>query len=150
MMRAFVVCPEHVNTGWIPEERPLSESVAAGWSGVLSFPRDVILNDDLSLSFPPTEEVTLLRSPSESCYGNLPQVGIDYPGGDYTNYNLTGQSDPMNACRDLCCQDSECVLWSFVMSQPATDWNCDQGDVCCWVKSSIYPMNPNPIVTVRD
>jgi beta-fructofuranosidase len=47
--------------GWIRELRDLSESVAAGWTGALTFPREVTIRDG-SLASWPAAELDLLRS----------------------------------------------------------------------------------------
>jgi hypothetical protein len=134
--------------GWIPEERPFAESLKAGWANVLSFPRVITLNSDKSLSFLPAQEVSDMQQPETTCLSNPIQYGMDYPGGDYTNVNLTGVESPLEVCQALCCQQSECVLWAFVYKQPANDWNCNLNDDCCWLKSVMFPSNPNPIVMV--
>ena len=135
--------------GWIREERPVSESTEAGWAGVLSFPREIIVNADDSLSFPPAQEVSLLRTGFTSCNSNPVQYGMDYPGGDYTNVDLSGYADPTSACQELCCSNSTCVVWVIALPQPAADWNCPEGVPCCWLKNSLPAANPNSICNVR-
>jgi beta-fructofuranosidase len=47
--------------GWIREERPTEEQKAAGWSGVLSLPRELTLRADGSLGIEPVPELEALR-----------------------------------------------------------------------------------------
>jgi beta-fructofuranosidase len=47
--------------GWLRELRPDADQVAAGWSGVMSLPREVLLRGDGTLGFRPAEEVERLR-----------------------------------------------------------------------------------------
>ncbi len=47
--------------GWIPETRPESEQVAAGWSGVLSLPRVLGVGPENSLTVTPAPELKSLR-----------------------------------------------------------------------------------------
>jgi beta-fructofuranosidase len=47
--------------GWIRELRDLSESVAAGWTGALTFPRELTIRDGALASWP-VAELDLLRS----------------------------------------------------------------------------------------
>ena len=135
--------------GVIREERPVAEAVAAGSDGAVSFARVVTLNSDDSLSFVGAQELTLLRQQATTCFDNPVQNGTDYPGGDYINYNITGQPNPLDYCRSLCCADSQCVVWAFVYSAPGPFNSCNTGDVCCYLKNSLVPASPNPIVYVR-
>ncbi|OFE15022.1 glycosyl hydrolase family 32 [Humibacillus sp. DSM 29435] len=48
--------------GWLQEERPEASSVAAGWAGALSVPREVTLGVDGALWQAPVREVASLRS----------------------------------------------------------------------------------------
>lgn len=48
--------------GWIPETRPLEESKAAGWAGMMSLPRVLCLSSNGRLRFQVTGEVNQLRS----------------------------------------------------------------------------------------
>lgn len=47
--------------GWMREMRSDAEQEAAGWSGVFSLPREVILHEDGTLGFVPAAEVVRLR-----------------------------------------------------------------------------------------
>jgi hypothetical protein len=116
------------DSGWIPEERVITDALES--TGVLSLPRQVIVNSDHSLSFPPAQELSLLRTGSLTCANNPVQYQMDYPGkrskpliyicfciyeftdklilcvlvgGDFVNYNLQNVSNPMEECRNLCC-----------------------------------------------
>lgn len=51
--------------GWLREERPEAEQVAAGWSGVLSLPRVVTAGPDGKPRFAPPEELEALRATPE-------------------------------------------------------------------------------------
>jgi sucrose-6-phosphate hydrolase SacC (GH32 family) len=69
------VCPSfeiHIQPrtvyGLIPEERAVDE--ASEWAGVLSFPREIVVNSDDSLSFFPAQEVSLLRTGATTCLNN--------------------------------------------------------------------------------
>jgi beta-fructofuranosidase len=48
--------------GWIREQRTVDEQVAAGWSGVLSFPREISLTEDGDVAQKPARELAQLRS----------------------------------------------------------------------------------------
>lgn len=47
--------------GWMRELRPDADQVAAGWSGVMSLPREVLLRDDGTIGFRPAAEIEQLR-----------------------------------------------------------------------------------------
>ena len=47
--------------GWLRELRSDQDQVAAGWSGVMSLPREVMLREDNTLAVRPAAEVTQLR-----------------------------------------------------------------------------------------
>ena len=47
--------------GWLWEERPESDNVAAGWAGVFSLPRQVSMRRDGRLGFRPVPELEALR-----------------------------------------------------------------------------------------
>ncbi len=47
--------------GWIPETRPESAQLAAGWSGVLSLPRELSIGPDGGLRQAPARELAALR-----------------------------------------------------------------------------------------
>lgn len=68
--------------GWIREERSLDESLAAGWSGVMSLPRVVTMDADGHLRQQPAPEVSTLRQSAA-----LPVN----PARDADGYNLLGQ-----------------------------------------------------------
>ena len=46
------------------------------------------------------------------------QQGTDHPGGDMINYDLSNATDPLSECRQLCCENIECVLWTFAPVSP--------------------------------
>lgn len=50
-----------VLVGWLPEDRPEADCVAAGWAGVLSLPREVTVRPDGTLHQEPVAEVATLR-----------------------------------------------------------------------------------------
>jgi len=50
-----------VMIGWVQEGRPVSAQVAAGWSGVMSLPRELTLGADGQLRMRPVAEVQSLR-----------------------------------------------------------------------------------------
>ncbi len=52
--------------GWLREMRADAEQVAAGWSGVMGLPREVLLRNDGTLAFRPAAEMELLRGESEN------------------------------------------------------------------------------------
>jgi beta-fructofuranosidase len=47
--------------GWVPEDRPEADCVAAGWAGVMSLPRELTLRADGSIHQQPVAEVATLR-----------------------------------------------------------------------------------------
>ena len=47
--------------GWLRELRSDQDQLAAGWSGVMSLPREVLLRDDGSVAYRPAAEVVQLR-----------------------------------------------------------------------------------------
>lgn len=47
--------------GWVAEERPEAASIEAGWSGAMSLPRLMTLDDDGAPAFAPAPEVAALR-----------------------------------------------------------------------------------------
>jgi beta-fructofuranosidase len=64
--------------GWIREGRTQQEQVRAGWSGVLSLPREVILLADGSPAFLPVPELAALRGP-ETRVGDLTLTAGETP-----------------------------------------------------------------------
>jgi beta-fructofuranosidase len=52
--------------GWITETRPEADFARAGWSGVMSLPRELGINNAGQLSIKPAAEVLTLRSASET------------------------------------------------------------------------------------
>src|SRR5262249_7037752 len=50
--------------GWIPERRPDSELLAAGWAGCMALPRVLSLDTNESLVMQPLQEVVKLREKS--------------------------------------------------------------------------------------
>ena len=64
--------------GWIREARTQQDQVRAGWSGVLSLPREVVAAADGSPGFIPARELTSLRGP-ESRVGDLTLTAGETP-----------------------------------------------------------------------
>ena len=52
--------------GWLRETRPEAEFAAAGWSGVMSLPRVLTVNNDGELEMNPAIEIEALRGPQQS------------------------------------------------------------------------------------
>ena len=52
--------------GWLRETRPEAQFSAAGWSGAMSLPRVLTINDDGELEMHPAIEVEKLRGPAET------------------------------------------------------------------------------------
>jgi len=52
--------------GWLRETRPEAQFAAAGWSGAMSLPRVLSINDDGELEMHPATEVEKLRGPAET------------------------------------------------------------------------------------
>lgn len=48
--------------GWISEGRSAAEQHAAGWAGVMSLPRELVLNEQGQVAMRPVEELALLRA----------------------------------------------------------------------------------------
>lgn len=68
--------------GWMRELRSDEEQMQAGWSGVLSLPREVLLRDDDTVAFRPADEVRQLR-------------------GDHQKYTLQSGSVPTSSACEL-------------------------------------------------
>lgn len=62
------------------------------------------------------------------------QAGYDRPGGDYSNFRVSG-GDPA-ACAARCERESRCRAWSF--SYPAAGMGA-----VCWLKSEVTPRVEN-------
>lgn len=63
--------------GWLQEERPSAASLAAGWSGVISVPRELTLGLDGSLwQAPVTEVSSLRRGPAQTAHGALGALSV--------------------------------------------------------------------------
>ncbi len=79
--------------GWIQEERPESESIAAGWSGVMSLPRVATWHGG-ALDFAPAPEVAALRTEHIAIINGkapvalTPHDRIDGPNGQQLDLEL--------------------------------------------------------------
>lgn len=63
--------------GWVQEGRPAADQVAAGWSGVMSVPREAVLSAEGLLEQRPVAELARLRSaPRSYPAGSLPAGGV--------------------------------------------------------------------------
>lgn len=60
--------------GWIPETRPDSDLIAAGWAGVMSLPRIMSLNAKNELVTEPAPNLRVLRSAHIHIRGSAPQT----------------------------------------------------------------------------
>eukprot|EP01124_Arcella_intermedia_P019513 TRINITY_DN26832_c0_g1_i1.p1 TRINITY_DN26832_c0_g1~~TRINITY_DN26832_c0_g1_i1.p1 ORF type:complete len:227 (+),score=2.97 TRINITY_DN26832_c0_g1_i1:2-682(+) len=47
--------------------------------------------------------------------------------------------DPLNGCTSACCGTAGCVGWVYLPSAPSTYGNCEVGDHCCYLKSTLNP-----------
>ena len=79
--------------GWVQEERPESESIAAGWSGVMSLPRVATWHGG-TVDFAPAPEVAALRTEHISVVNEhspvelTPRDRLDGPGGQQLDLEL--------------------------------------------------------------
>ncbi|MCI5208382.1 MAG: apple domain-containing protein, partial [Candidatus Electrothrix sp. ATG2] len=62
---------------------------------------------------------------------NAMEFGVDRPGGDYKNFNLS-VNDP-NACRSACMSEPACRAWTFV--RPGHQGPTPR----CWLKNIVPP-----------
>jgi len=84
--------------GWVRELRDLSESTAAGWTGALTFPRELTIRDGALASWP-VAELDVLRSAPVTVTGDtftIPfaaEVLIDGSHGPVTVYLTSGRTE---------------------------------------------------------
>jgi beta-fructofuranosidase len=97
--------------GWIQEERPESESIAAGWSGVMSLPRVATWHGG-AVDFAPAPEVAALRTEHISVVNQHSPVELtardrlDGPGGQQLDLEIDLRLPP-GAEADLTVLSSE-------------------------------------------
>lgn len=70
--------------GWITEGRPKDQQLAAGWSGVMSLPRQLTLREDGLLGIEPVAELAALRGKRWTMPGTRDVTNL----GDTTGYLL--------------------------------------------------------------
>lgn len=79
--------------GWLREERPVDQQVAAGWSGAMSLPRILTMRPDGTLGMRPAPEVDALRSDERTVPAQDLETGLDVPldgvAGDCLELELT-------------------------------------------------------------
>jgi beta-fructofuranosidase len=111
--------------GWIQEERPESESIAAGWSGVMSLPRVATWHDG-AVDFAPAPEVAALRTEHISVVNQhspvelTPRNRLDGPGGQQLDLEIDLQVLP-GAVADLTILSSEAERTVIRVGRPGID-----------------------------
>jgi beta-fructofuranosidase len=77
--------------GWLQEGRPDADAVAAGWSGVMSLPRQAVLGADGELELAPVEEVASLRGEQQDATSGDLTVGehVELGHGDQLDVEVT-------------------------------------------------------------
>jgi beta-fructofuranosidase len=88
--------------GWLPETRPEAEYAAAGWSGMMSLPRRLYLNNG-DLHMEPAVETQLLRANPNPHPARLPNSAQEFScvlqsstsGGSPTPYTLSDPTGPI-------------------------------------------------------
>jgi beta-fructofuranosidase len=99
--------------GWIQEERPESESIAAGWSGVMSLPRVATWHAG-AVDFTPAPEVAALRTEHISVVNECspvelaPAVRLDGPSGQQLDLEIDLRLPPgVEADLTVLCSETE-------------------------------------------
>jgi len=98
---------------WVIDERPMEERQAAGWSGIMSLPRKLSLNEDGGLKIEPVKELKQLR------LNHRKIEDVELPDGEEINVNsIKGKSLEIKLEIDL--QESEKVGIK-VMTSPGNE-----------------------------
>lgn len=104
--------------GWLPETRPQADYARAGWSGMISLPRRMYLNNG-DLHMEPAVETHLLRGPANSTPNRLANTSQEFScvlqaanSGIPTPYRLTDAFGPVLEIRSEPKQDPRTILLS--------------------------------------
>ncbi len=130
---------------WLREARPHEEAIAAGWSGVMSLPRELYLRGDGSLGQRPAAEVLALRKELlrdvEQAGDAAVEIVLDSPaGGELVVTYTDGTRHEVALCGESTASGNENLRQIRVFcDRSVIEVFTDDGHAAAW---RVYPRDP--------